>query len=56
MANWVNGAIKEMQQDDFFWTAFQRAVTDQAVQQQFERFVPRPANTLSYPTGSIFEC
>lgn len=56
MLNWVNAALKKMQQDDYFWGQFQKAVTDPATQQQFAKFVPRPGNDLKYPTGSIFVC
>jgi polar amino acid transport system substrate-binding protein len=54
--SWVDGALKKMQQDDYFWTEFQKTVTDKTVQQQFEKFVPRPGNTLAYPTGPLFTC
>lgn len=56
MVGWINGAIKKMAQDDFFWTEFQKTVTDKDVQKQFEKFVPRPDNTLSYPSGSTLTC
>jgi polar amino acid transport system substrate-binding protein len=52
MLSWLNGALKQMQAEDFFWSQFQRTVTDSAIQQQFAQFVPRPGNSLSYPTGS----
>jgi polar amino acid transport system substrate-binding protein len=55
MLNWVNGAIKQMQTEDFFWTEFQKTVTDSSVQ-QFAEFVPRPGNNLTYPTGSTLQC
>lgn len=56
MLTWVNAAIEKMRTDDFFWTAFQKAVTDKGVQQQFQKFVPRPGNSLDYPSGDIFQC
>lgn len=56
MADWVNGAIKKMQDEDLFWTTFQKSVTDKSVQQEFEKVLPRPGNDLSYPTGSIIKC
>jgi polar amino acid transport system substrate-binding protein len=56
MLDWTNAALKKMQTDDFFWTDFQKTVTDTAVQEQFAKFVPRPDNTLTYPTGSTMGC
>ncbi|GII55908.1 hypothetical protein Pth03_42970 [Planotetraspora thailandica] len=53
---WVNAAIEKMRTEDYFWTAFQKTVTDKGVQQQFQQFVPRPGNSLEYPTGDIFQC
>ncbi|WP_051265586.1 transporter substrate-binding domain-containing protein [Nakamurella lactea] len=56
MLDWTNAALQKMQADDVFWADFQKAVPDSAVQQQFEKFVPRPANSLSYPEGDVFKC
>jgi polar amino acid transport system substrate-binding protein len=56
MLNWVNGAINKMQQQDFFWTAFQKAVPDKSVQGQFKKYLPRPGSTLKYPTGDVIKC
>jgi polar amino acid transport system substrate-binding protein len=56
MLAWTNAAIKQMQTDDFFWTRFQKTVTDSAIQQQFAKFVPRPGNSLTYPTGPTLTC
>ncbi|MFI6763731.1 transporter substrate-binding domain-containing protein [Micromonospora sp. NPDC050417] len=56
MLEWVNAAIKKLQTDEFFWTEFQKTVTDPNLQQQFAKFVPRPGNDLSYPTGSTLVC
>ncbi|MFG1710853.1 transporter substrate-binding domain-containing protein [Nonomuraea sp. M3C6] len=56
MLTWVNAAIEKMRAEDFFWQAFQRTVTDKGVQQQFQKFVARPGNSLEYPTGEIFQC
>lgn len=56
MLAWVNAALAHMQSADFFWTDFQKTVTDTAVQQQFAKHVPRPGNTLTYPTGSTITC
>ena len=56
MLDWTNAALKKMQADDFFWTDFQKTVTDASVQQQFAKFVPRPGNNLTYPTGSTMGC
>jgi polar amino acid transport system substrate-binding protein len=54
--SWVDGAIKQMQTEDFFWAQFQKTVTDSEIQQQFAKFVPRPDNTLSYPQGPTLQC
>jgi polar amino acid transport system substrate-binding protein len=56
MLGWVDGAIKKMQAEEFFWTGFQQTVTEPALQQQFAKFVPRPGNDLRYPTGSTLVC
>lgn len=56
MLDWTNAALKKMQTDDVFWTAFQKAVPDTGVQQQFEKFVPRPSNSLTYPKGDVVKC
>jgi polar amino acid transport system substrate-binding protein len=56
MAGWVNAAIKKMQTEDQFWVAFQAAVKDQKVRQEFSKVIPRPGNDLSYPTGSTIKC
>lgn len=56
MLAWVNGALAHMQQADFFWTEFQKTVTDKSVQQQFAKFVPRPGSDLTYPSGSTMKC
>lgn len=56
MAGWVNAAISKMQTEDQFWAAFQAAVTDQKVQQEFSKVIPRPGNDLGYPTGPIIKC
>lgn len=56
MLAWVDAAIETMRGGDEFWAAFTGAVTDEAVQQEFARVLPRPDNELSYPTGPIIEC
>lgn len=56
MLDWTNAALKKMQTADLFWTAFQKAVPDTTIQKQFEKFVPRPANALSYPKGNVVKC
>ena len=56
MLAWVNGALAQMQKTDFFWTEFQKTVTDTSVQQQFAKFVPRPGSSLTYPSGSTTKC
>jgi polar amino acid transport system substrate-binding protein len=56
MLAWVNGALAHMQQADFFWTEFQKTVTDPSVQKQFAKFVPRPKSDLTYPSGSTMKC
>jgi polar amino acid transport system substrate-binding protein len=56
MLAWVNAALKKLQAEEFFWTEFQQTVTDTNLQQQFAKFVPRPGNDLSYPTGSTLVC
>lgn len=56
MQDWTNSALKKMQKDDLFWPAFQKAVPDTEMQQQFAKFVPRPANALSYPKGDVVKC
>jgi polar amino acid transport system substrate-binding protein len=56
MLRWVDGALKQMQTEDFFWTQFQKTVTDAGIQQNFAKFVPRPGNTLTYPTGATVQC
>lgn len=56
MLAWVNAALAHLQKTDFFWTDFQKTVTDPAVQQQFARFVPRPGHSLTYPSGSTLTC
>ncbi|MET8406395.1 transporter substrate-binding domain-containing protein [Streptomyces sp900116325] len=56
MLAWVNGALAHMQQADFFWTEFQKTVTDTSVQQQFAKYLPRPGSKLSYPSGSTLKC
>jgi polar amino acid transport system substrate-binding protein len=56
MLAWVNGALDHMQQADFFWTEFQKTVTDTSVQQQFAKYVPRPGSKLTYPSGSTLQC
>jgi polar amino acid transport system substrate-binding protein len=56
MLAWVNAALKHMQTADFFWTRFTKTVTDTSVQQQFSKYVPRPNNILTYPTGTTMSC
>ncbi|MFK3979568.1 transporter substrate-binding domain-containing protein [Micromonospora sp. NPDC050397] len=56
MLEWVNAALKKLQTEEFFWTEFQKTVTDPNLQQQFAKFVPRPGNDLVYPTGSTLVC
>ncbi|GIH21674.1 transporter substrate-binding domain-containing protein [Rugosimonospora africana] len=56
MLGWVNAALAKMAAADFFWAEFQKTVTDKTVQEQFAKYVPRPSNTLSYPTGSTMQC
>ncbi|GAB3442059.1 transporter substrate-binding domain-containing protein [Actinophytocola sediminis] len=56
MLAWVDAAIAKMRAGDEFWTAFTGAITDEAVQQEFAKVLPRPDNELSYPTGPIIEC
>ncbi|MGW6739845.1 transporter substrate-binding domain-containing protein [Streptomyces sp. NPDC055025] len=56
MLAWVNGALAHMQQTDFFWTEFQKTVTDPSVQEQFAKYVPRPGSELTYPSGSTLKC
>lgn len=56
MKAWVDGAIKKLQDEDWFWKSFQKTVTDKDVQQQFAKVLPRPDNTLEYPTGSTMTC
>jgi polar amino acid transport system substrate-binding protein len=56
MLSWVDAALKKMQDEDFLWTEFQQAVKDKEVQAQFQKFLPRPGNTLKYPTGPIVKC
>ncbi|MEW2544735.1 transporter substrate-binding domain-containing protein [Streptomyces sp. NPDC047002] len=56
MLAWVDGALARMQQSDFFWSDFQKAVTDPSVQRQFARFVPRPGHGLTYPSGATLRC
>ncbi|WNI16028.1 transporter substrate-binding domain-containing protein [Actinacidiphila sp. ITFR-21] len=56
MLAWVNAALAHLQQADFFWTEFQKTVTDTAVQQQFAKFVPRPGSQLTYPSGDTLKC
>ncbi|WP_157877170.1 transporter substrate-binding domain-containing protein [Streptomyces odonnellii] len=56
MLAWVNGALAHMQETDFFWTEFQKTVTDPAVQKQFAKYVPRPGSELTYPSGSTMRC
>jgi polar amino acid transport system substrate-binding protein len=56
MLGWVNGALAHLQSSDFFWNQFQKTVTDKTVQQQFAKYVPRPGNSLTYPTGSTMQC
>jgi polar amino acid transport system substrate-binding protein len=53
---WVNAALAHLQASDFFWTEFKKTVTDTTVQQQFAKYVPRPGNSLTYPTGSTMNC
>ena len=56
MKSWVDAAIKKLQDEDWFWKSFQQTVTDKDVQQQFAKVLPRPDNTLEYPTGSTMTC
>lgn len=56
MLAWVNGALAHMQKTDFFWTEFQKTVTDPSVQEQFAKYVPRPGSELTYPSGSTLKC
>jgi polar amino acid transport system substrate-binding protein len=56
MLAWVNAALAHMQKTDFFWTDFQKTVTDTSVQQQFAKYVPRPGSSLTYPSGSTLKC
>ncbi|GAA5186984.1 transporter substrate-binding domain-containing protein [Rugosimonospora acidiphila] len=56
MLDWTNAALKHLQDSDFFWTDFQKTVTDKSVQDQFAKYVPRPGNSLSYPSGSTMQC
>jgi polar amino acid transport system substrate-binding protein len=56
MLAWVNGALDTLQKQDYLWTAFQKAVPKKAIQQQFEKYVPRPGSALSYPTGDVITC
>lgn len=56
MADWVNAALKKMQDEDVFWTDFKKTVGDSKIQQEFEKVLPRPGNELSYPTGPIIKC
>ncbi|MBF8185591.1 transporter substrate-binding domain-containing protein [Nonomuraea sp. K274] len=56
MLTWVNAAIEKMRAEDDFWRAFQETVTDEGSRRQFQEFVPRPGNSLTYPTGEIFQC
>jgi polar amino acid transport system substrate-binding protein len=56
MKSWVDGAIKKLRDEDLFWKDFQTTVSDKAVQEQFEKVIPRPGNTLAYPTGAIIKC
>lgn len=56
MLDWVDGALAHMQKTDFFWTEFQKTVTDSLVQKQFAKYVPRPGHSLTYPSGSTMQC
>ncbi|MEV4754799.1 transporter substrate-binding domain-containing protein [Micromonospora sp. NPDC049559] len=56
MLDWVNAALVKLQGEDFFWTEFQQTVTDPALREQFAKFVPRPGNDLTYPSGSTLQC
>jgi polar amino acid transport system substrate-binding protein len=56
MLAWTNAALAHMQTADFFWTRFQKTVTDASVQQQFAKYVPRPGNSLTYPSGTTMSC
>ncbi|MFF1838393.1 transporter substrate-binding domain-containing protein [Streptomyces sp. NPDC058231] len=56
MLAWINGALAHMQQADFFWTDFQKTVTDPSVQKQFAKYLPRPSSNLTYPSGSTLTC
>ncbi|MEU3985303.1 transporter substrate-binding domain-containing protein [Streptomyces sp. NPDC026672] len=56
MLAWVNGALAHMQKTDFFWSEFQKTVTDTSVQQQFAKYVPRPGHDLTYPSGATIQC
>lgn len=56
MKAWVDAAVKKLQDEDWFWKTFQKTVDDKKVQQEFEKVLPRPDNTLDYPTGSTITC
>ncbi|MEU1412523.1 transporter substrate-binding domain-containing protein [Streptomyces sp. NPDC005731] len=56
MLAWINGALAHMQKTDFFWSEFQKTVTDTSAQQQFAKYLPRPGHDLTYPSGSTVRC
>ncbi|MFF0767067.1 transporter substrate-binding domain-containing protein [Streptomyces sp. NPDC003737] len=56
MLAWINGALAHMQKTDFFWSEFQKTVTDTTAQRQFAKYLPRPGHNLTYPTGATIQC
>ncbi|MFC9077814.1 transporter substrate-binding domain-containing protein [Streptomyces sp. NPDC057062] len=56
MLAWINGALAHMQKTDFFWSEFQKTVTDTTAQQQFAKYLPRPGHNVTYPSGSTIQC
>ncbi|MBV9119988.1 MAG: transporter substrate-binding domain-containing protein [Chloroflexi bacterium] len=54
--DWVNAALKQMQQDDLFQRELGKWVADKDAAQKFNSVIPRPNQNLSYPTTDQISC
>jgi len=54
--DWVNAALKQMQQDDLFVKELQKWIADKDAAQKFDKVIPRPNQNLSYPTTDQITC
>jgi|SRR5579883_1863854 len=56
MADWVNAGLKQMQQDDLFYKELQKWIADKGAAAQFDAAMPRPNQTITYPTTDQITC